>query len=99
MRKTVEKAVELAPEHPDSLIAETMFALISDWDLPRALEISARAVELVEPLGAETLVHARLAGNGGAQVTVRVQGYPTVSAGDQVGLTFAREHLQGFPRA
>jgi TolB-like protein/Flp pilus assembly protein TadD len=46
MRGTVEKAVELAPDNPDALIAETMFALTANWDLPGALRISARAFEL-----------------------------------------------------
>ena len=46
MRGNVEKAVELAPDNPDALIAETMFALTANWDLPGALRISARAFEL-----------------------------------------------------
>jgi len=46
LRSTVNKAVELAPDTPETLITQTMFALLADWDLPAALEHSARAVEI-----------------------------------------------------
>ncbi len=46
MRGNVEKAIELAPENPESLMAKTMFALISDWDLPEAIAVSERALRI-----------------------------------------------------
>jgi TolB-like protein/Flp pilus assembly protein TadD len=54
MRENVETAYRLDPDHPDTLIAKTMFALISDWDLPGAIAISRRAVDMF-PDDANTL--------------------------------------------
>ncbi len=34
MRANVEKAVELDPDSADALIAQTMFAVVVDWDIP-----------------------------------------------------------------
>ena len=54
MRETAEKAVELAPDNPESLIAHMAVSLISDWDLPEAFRISERAVAL-HPNNADVL--------------------------------------------
>ena len=54
------------------------------------------AIELVEPLGAETLVHARLAADDAQSVTVRVHGYPNVTLGEQVGVRFDATHVREF---
>jgi tetratricopeptide (TPR) repeat protein len=44
MRKTVNTAVELAPDDPDVLMAKTMLDLTVDWDLPAAIAVTERAV-------------------------------------------------------
>ena len=54
IRQVVDKAVELDPDSPDTLIAQTIVALIIDWDLPGANSLTARAVEL-EPNNAIVL--------------------------------------------
>ena len=54
MRRNVEKAAELDPDNPDTLVVQAMYALINDWDLPRALEFSGRAVE-IEPNNSNAL--------------------------------------------
>ena len=46
MRQTAQKAAELAPEHPDSLTALMLVAVVAVWDLPKALELSQRTLEL-----------------------------------------------------
>ena len=46
MRETVDKAMELAPDDPDVLIAKTMSNLVVDWDLPAALEVTERALQV-----------------------------------------------------
>ena len=59
-----------------------------------ALEI---AVELVEALGADSLVHGQLAGGGqGAAVTVRVDGARQVAAREVVPRAVAPEHAHLF---
>ena len=45
MRRNVEKAAELDPNQTETLVAQTMFALIFNWDLPEAERISAQAVQ------------------------------------------------------
>jgi serine/threonine-protein kinase len=46
MRETVDKAVALAPDDPDILIAKTMANLFVDWNLPAALEVTERALQI-----------------------------------------------------
>jgi serine/threonine-protein kinase len=46
MRETVDKAVALAPDDPDVLIAKTMANLVVDWNLPAALEVTEHALEI-----------------------------------------------------
>ena len=46
MRETVDKAMSLAPDDPDVLIAKTMSNLVVDWDLPAALEVTERALRV-----------------------------------------------------
>ena len=46
MRETVNKAMELGPDDPDVLIAKTMANLMVDWNLPAALEVTGRALEV-----------------------------------------------------
>jgi adenylate cyclase len=46
MRKTVDKAVELAPDHPETLVAQTAFAMTADWDLPAATAYTEKALEI-----------------------------------------------------
>ena len=50
-------------------------------------------VAMVEPQGAETLVHGELAG---CMLTARVPGTYTVAAGDRLPLRFAAEHVHLF---
>ncbi len=53
-------------------------------------------VRLVEPLGAETLVHLVV---GDHTVVARVAGLPDFRAGDRVGVTLDRHHLHLFDAA
>lgn len=50
-------------------------------------------VELVEPLGADTLVHGRV---DGAEITARLQGHAAYKPGERVALNVAPEHLHLF---
>lgn len=50
-------------------------------------------VRLVEPLGAETLVHLVV---GDRNVVARVPGLPDFRPGDRVGVTLDRHHLHLF---
>jgi sn-glycerol 3-phosphate transport system ATP-binding protein len=59
----------------------------------------AAEVELVEPLGAETLVHTRIDGARDELLTVRVHGHPRVSAGERVGLRFDTARIRAFAAA
>ena len=63
---------------------------------PAGEGLLAARVDLVEPLGAETLVHTGLINDSGQTVTARVPGHPSVRVGDQVGLHFEVEHTHGF---
>ena len=56
------------------------------------------AIEMVEPLGPETLIHARLEhvpGEAG-RITVRVQGRPPALAGEQIGIKVNAGELRFF---
>src|ERR1051325_9388082 len=50
-------------------------------------------VRVVEPLGADTLIHVD---TGGQRVIARVAGFPDFRPGDQVGVTLDRKHLHLF---
>ena len=50
-------------------------------------------VRVVEPLGADTLIHVDA---GGQRVVARVAGFPDFRPGDQVGITLDRNHLHLF---
>lgn len=55
------------------------------------------AVELVEALGADSLVHGQLAGDdSGAPVTVRVDGARQVEIGESLSLAVAAKHVHFF---
>jgi sn-glycerol 3-phosphate transport system ATP-binding protein len=54
-------------------------------------------VELVEVLGADTLVHGPL--DGGNQLTIRLPGSMSVGRGDKLNLTIRPENLHIFDRA
>lgn len=43
MRETARKGIDLAPDDPDTLSAWSNVTAVADWDLPKSLEISARA--------------------------------------------------------
>ena len=59
-----------------------------------ALELT---VDLVEALGADSLVHGQLAGGGqGTAVTVRVDGARRIEAGETLSLAVAPEHVHFF---
>ena len=45
IREVADKAVELAPDDPESLIAQTLVTLLIDWDLPAAVAYSEKALE------------------------------------------------------
>ncbi len=45
IRQVADKAAELAPDHSESLIAQTIVALLVDWDLPVARASTAKALE------------------------------------------------------
>jgi TolB-like protein len=45
LRAVVNKAVELAPDNPETLVAQTIVAVLIDWDLPAARMFTARALE------------------------------------------------------
>ena len=54
-------------------------------------------VELVEALGADSLVHGQLEGRGqDAAVTVRVDGARPVSAGETLHVAVVPEHVHFF---
>jgi TolB-like protein/Flp pilus assembly protein TadD len=46
MRATVEKAVALDPDNPDTLVAKTMFSLTSEWDVPQAVADTTKALAI-----------------------------------------------------
>jgi sn-glycerol 3-phosphate transport system ATP-binding protein len=54
-------------------------------------------VDLVEPLGSETLVHGRLAGFPTQEMVVRTPGH--APAGERLALSLMAEHLHLFDRA
>ena len=45
IREVANKAAELDPENPDSLIALTIVALLIDWNLPTSRALTARALK------------------------------------------------------
>ena len=55
--------------------------------------IATAEVRVVEPLGADTLIHLD---TGGQRVIARVPGFPDFRPGDQVGVTLDRNHLHLF---
>ena len=76
-------AVGIRPEHLEPVPRERA-----------ALEV---VVELVEALGADSLVHGQLADGGqGAAVTVRVDGARQVAAGEVLPLAIAPKHVHFF---
>ena len=55
------------------------------------------AVDLVEALGADSLVHGQLTGHGqGPAITVRVDGAMRIMAGETLPLALAPEHVHVF---
>ena len=54
MRETVDKAMALAPDDTDVLMSKTMLDLTVDWDLPAAIAVTERALE-VDPNNAVAL--------------------------------------------
>jgi serine/threonine-protein kinase len=46
IRKVTNKAVELDPDNPETLIAQTVVALLIDWNLPASLALTRRALEV-----------------------------------------------------
>ena len=75
--------VGIRPEHLEPVSRETA-----------ALEV---VVELVEALGADSLVHGQLVDGGeGAAVTVRVDGARRVAAGEVLSLAVAPNHVHFF---
>ena len=75
--------VGIRPEHLEPVSRETA-----------ALEV---VVELVEALGADSLVHGQLVDGGeGAAVTVRVDGARRVTAGEVLSLAVAPNHVHFF---
>ncbi len=46
MRGNVEKAVELSPDGADTLIAEVLFAMVAEWDMPTGLEAGEKLVSM-----------------------------------------------------
>jgi TolB-like protein/Tfp pilus assembly protein PilF len=46
LRENVDKAMSLAPDDPDVLMAKSMAALTVDWDLPGAIAVTERTVEI-----------------------------------------------------
>jgi sn-glycerol 3-phosphate transport system ATP-binding protein len=65
---------------------------------PGKAEAVGLAVDFVEALGADTLVHGRL-GRSGAALTVRLPGSARVSTGDTLSLLVPPEHLHLFDGA
>ena len=45
IREVADKAIELDPENPESLIAQTIVALLINWDLPAARAYTEKALE------------------------------------------------------
>jgi len=45
IRAVADKAAEIDPGHPETLIAQTIVALLIDWDLPVSRSLTARALE------------------------------------------------------
>ena len=53
-------------------------------------------VDLVEQLGADTLIHGRLAGNGAELITLRAQGIHAPGQGDSLPLAVRPDHIHLF---
>ena len=65
--------------------------------VPRDAATLELTVDLVEALGADSLVHGQLAGDGhGTAVTVRVDGARRIEAGETLALAIAPEHVHFF---
>jgi len=45
IHEVADKAVELDPDNPTSLIAQTVVAVLIDWDLPASRSLTAKAVD------------------------------------------------------
>ena len=54
------------------------------------------AVDLVEQLGADTLIHGRLAGNGAEMITLRAQGIHAPAQGASLPLAVRPDHIHLF---
>jgi len=46
IRDVVDKAVALDPDSPETLVAQTVVAVLIDWDLQAAIELTAKAHEI-----------------------------------------------------
>ena len=46
IRTVADKAIELGPDQPEALIAQTVVTVLIDWDLPAASALTARALEI-----------------------------------------------------
>ena len=72
-------------------------AIVSPREQVRVTEIdqgtATAEVRVVEPLGADTLIHLD---TGGQRVIARVAGFPDFRPGDQVGVTLDQKHLHLF---
>ncbi|MEO8070228.1 MAG: ABC transporter ATP-binding protein [Acidobacteriota bacterium] len=66
-----------------------------DLSAPDAGDIRGR-VEIVEPLGAQTILHVEAAGGAGALIRVVVPASAPVRTGEQVGLLLRRDRLHLF---
>ena len=45
IREVADKATELDPHHPESLMAQTLVAVLIDWDMPESRDLTAKALE------------------------------------------------------
>ena len=65
----------------------------STWSLAAGLDL---LIDLIEPLGSETLVHGHLAGGEDQSLTVKLAG--AAPAGDRLAVAPQLEHLHVFDR-
>jgi sn-glycerol 3-phosphate transport system ATP-binding protein len=86
---------------PASAGAASVTHVAPGIDPPSAGRAEAKSlilhVDLVEPLGSETLVHGRLAGFPTQEMVVRTPGH--APAGERLALSLMAEHLHLFDRA
>ncbi|MBM3569586.1 MAG: sn-glycerol-3-phosphate import ATP-binding protein UgpC [Alphaproteobacteria bacterium] len=95
----IEGGLELAADHQAGAAGRTVTVGFRPEDLVRGGPGNAvrLRVDLIEPLGADTLVHGSIEGGQG-QVTARLPGTQRLAAGEVAALTLAADKLHLFDK-